>query len=262
MENAKPANVAEFVEWLEAERRVKVDKIYQNHYELLIQSLKQNTEGSSFWEEVRKQIPEFDVAYYQKTGFYLLTTRDAPELVTKPYNSLLDKAFRKNVVLNKNFPNPPEEGWWLPNNWLSRMNDIIRTSVVVKYLDGVDFLAERLRKLSEDLKLKAHVDYEAREEGYYAAHVYIYLDGEIPKINWDTEKIGYSFEIQIATQLQDVIRPITQPFYIRRRSQPPPEGKWQWNFLSDEFRCNYLAHTLHHVDGLILDVRNRTKARE
>jgi hypothetical protein len=59
------------------------------------------------------------------------------------------KTFRKNILDNKNWPDEPGNGWIVPDNWYTKVNDIIRTLIIVKYLDGVDFVQERIGSLCD-----------------------------------------------------------------------------------------------------------------
>jgi hypothetical protein len=128
----------------------------------------------------------------------------------------------------------------------------------VTYLDGVLFLASQLEEIARNLGLVRRTDYEARAEGYYAAHFYATLSGSLLDMRWKPQTVTYSFEVQVVTQFQDAIRPITHPFYAERRDRLQPQTvKWQWEYASDEFRANFLAHTLHHLEGLIVDLRKR-----
>lgn len=124
----------------------------------------------------------------------------------KPYSSFIGKGFRRNCLENEHWPDPPPEGWWLPDSWFRLAKDIVRTSLVVKYLDGVRFLGERLVSLADTHGLESDLTWEARAEGYYAAHLVTQHEVEIPRENWDTERITASVEIQVTTQLQEVIR--------------------------------------------------------
>lgn len=161
---------------------------------------------------------------------------------------------------NPNWAEPPDGGWIVPSNWFSTINDPIRTILIVKYLDGVPFAVVELRQLAEKAGIGVREDYEAREEGYYACHLYFTLRGEVPDLRVGIRQILYSFELQVTTQLQEAIRPVTHPLYVARRSRIGTLlGAWQWQFDSDEFRGNYLAHTLHHIEGLIVDVRKRVR---
>jgi len=86
---------------------------------------------------------------------------------------------------------------------------------------------------------------------------------EIPKFPYDTERVVVSLEIQITTQLQEVIRRLLHKYYeSRRMDMEEEESKWQWNYRSDEFVANYLGHILHYVEGMIVEVRERQKKEE
>ncbi|MEW9527305.1 hypothetical protein [Microbispora sp. NPDC049125] len=210
------------------------------------------------WGKILQYRAEVEDGYTAKTGFKLFATPNAPEIVTKPYDSLLDKSFRKNVAQNSGWPSPPDGGWVTPLNWYGRVNDIVRTTVVVKYLDGVGIIVDHIRQMADSCKIRFSVDYEAREEGYYAAHCYLWFDLEIPAANWDTERVSIRLEIQVTTQLQDVIRRLTHDYYTQRRSRTSvADVKWQWDYKNPEFIPNYLGHILHYVEGMIMEVRER-----
>ena len=80
------------------------------------------------------------------------------------------------------------------------------------------------------------------------------------KYGWDTERVDVSIEIQITTQLQEVIRKLLHKYYEDRRKRIIEEDiKWQWNYKSDEFIANYLGHILHYVEGMIMEIREKQK---
>jgi len=90
----------------------------------------------------------------------------------------------------------------------------------------VSFFIDKIESVCVESKLSFKVDYEAKEEGYYAAHSYISFPCDIPKMIWDTQTIDSYIEIQITTQLQEVI--IELDYFAEKvtplRSQiPPPE---------------------------------------
>jgi ppGpp synthetase/RelA/SpoT-type nucleotidyltranferase len=145
----------------------------------------------------------------------------------------------------------------LPDNWFGRIQDIIRTRFVAKYIDGVDFLIEYIKLYCDQCDLYPDVNFEARDEGYYAAHLYVKQKFEIPAPTWDTETIDVSIEIQIMTQLQEVIITLLHKYYENSRKKINKEEKWQWNYKSDEFAANYLGHILHYVEGMIVEIRDK-----
>lgn len=259
MSNKKPNYPDGYKEWLKKEHRVEISDRTRTYYESVTSKIKKDFEKSDFWIQLTKNLREFDGNYRLKTGYPLLA-EIKPELYIKSFDSFLLKTFRKNILENKNWPNEPEGGWILPGNWYSKINDIIRTLFVVKYLDGVEFMIAKIKSICAQQDLPCSIFLEAREEGYYAAHLYTKQEFEIPKVTWDTEKIKVSIEIQITTQLQEVIRKLLHKYYEERRKRVKEEDiKWQWNYKSNEFVANYLGHILHYVEGMIMEIREGQK---
>jgi len=121
-------------------------------------------------------------------------------------------------------------------------------------------MIEKIGLLCEQHSMPCEVSFEAREEGYYACHVYTKQEFEIPAVDWDTERVEAYIEIQITTQLQEVIRRLLHKYYEKRRMGVRDEDmKWQWDYEGDEFVANYLGHILHYVEGMIMEVRKRQK---
>lgn len=100
----------------------------------------------------------------------------------------------------------------------------------------------------------------ARETGYYAAHASIGIDCEVSAEKFDTVIIRFQLEIQVNTQLAEVIKALLHGPYERRRLMDVKTSAtkpWQWDYESNEFAVNFLGHSLHHIDGMIMDVRRR-----
>jgi len=82
-------------------------------------------------------------------------------------------------------------------------------------------------------------------------------------VNWDTIFIKISIELQITTQLQEVIRKLLHNYYEERRIRLKEEDlKWQWDYRSDEFATNYLGHILHYIEGMIMDIREKQEEKK
>ena len=263
----QPKNIEEYTKWLKEQHNIKIDKRMSNYYETVTTLVKNNLESSDFWLQLINNLKEYQDDYLIKSKGYLLFLK-SPESINifiKPFDSLLDKSFRKNILNNKNFEKPPSAGWILPTNWLTRVNDIIRTTIIVKYLDGVEFVSEKLKSfLEQNCNKKCKIDLEAREEGYYAAHVSFKHVFEVPSIDFDTEIIEMAIEIQITTQLQELIKRFLHRYYEKKRLRKNSNEKikWQWNYGSNEFATNYLGHILHYIEGMIMDIRERIKKEE
>ena len=73
--------------------------------------------------------------------------------------------------------------------------------------------------------------------------------------------IEFSFEIQVTTQLQDVILKLTHKIYEDRRQKGKDDSNkmWQWDYESEEFSANYLGHVLHYIEGMIMGVREKQR---
>ncbi|MCS4537885.1 MAG: hypothetical protein HYY67_03380 [Thaumarchaeota archaeon] len=256
-----PANIEEYKRWLRATFGVKITDQTETYYQSVANKVKADFEESSLWRAITGQLEKFDGEYLAKTGYRLLLSQETPKLSIKPFNSFLLKTYRKNVLENSDWPSPPKEGWLRPEEWYSRINDIIRTTLVVKYLDGVTFITDKIQKLCEKSGLTSSVDLEARMEGYYAAHAYARREFTIPRPDWDTTRMSVTIEIQVTTQLQEAIRKLLHKYYDSRRRKVQKESiQWQWNYRSDEFATNYLGHILHYVEGMIMDIREKQRS--
>lgn len=182
------------------------------------------------------------------------------EVFTKSFSSFLLKTYRKNILENDNWDKPPDKGWILPDNWFSNINDIVRTRFTVKYFDGVEFLIRKIAQLSDDLQMKFESSFEAKDEGYYAAHIHIEKLYRVPNSLWEIKEVKIPVEIQIRTELHKLIDELSHPFYEKRRKRLKNSNtKWQWRYESREFDLYYLGHMLHYIDGKIVEVRKSTK---
>lgn len=257
-EKTKPETIKEYKKWLDAEHSIKITDRTKNYYNSVADTVKVSFEGSQFWTKLTTNLQDYNDQFSLNTQYPLLVQTEI-QLQTKSFDSFLEKTFRKNVIYNLNWPNPPQEGWLLETNWFSQINDIVRALIVVKYLDGVDFLLKKIELLCEDCHLEVSKKLEAREDGYYAAHLHIKDEFEIPKMDWDTKKIPFTIEIQVTTQLQEVIRKLLHRYYEASRRLPQLDDSWKWDYESNEFATNYLGHILHYIEGMIVEARERQK---
>jgi hypothetical protein len=259
MSNEKPENIDEYKNWLKEKHTIEITNRTEAHYYAVVNKIKSDFEKSKFWMQLNEQLTIYNQEYLLKTSYSLFLPDLKCVLNIKPFESLLIKTYRKNIIENNKWPDEPENGWILPNNWYCRINDIIRTLLIVKYLDGMDFIINKINLHCEQFQKECETFYEAREEGYYAVHIYTKEEFEIPKVNWDTEIVKISIEIQITTQLQEVIRRLLHKYYEEKRKTVIKEQDtmWQWNYRSDEFIANYLGHILHYVEGMIVEIRDK-----
>lgn len=249
----------EYARWLREEHGAAITNRTETRYVAVAAEMAGQIRASGFWQSFTNRLRDNNDEYELTTGYpLLLPVSLAPALHEKPYSSFLLKTYRKNVSENTSWPDAPNGGWLLPSNWYGRINDIVRALFVVKYLDGVQFLAEKIAAVCSDQGHGCIRHLEAREEGYYAAHVYVDCEVEIPLETWDTEVVKTSLEIQITTQLKENIRQMLHTYYEERRVGHATErSDWQWDYKSDAFLANYLGHVLRVVEGMVMEVRER-----
>ncbi len=257
----RPDDRASYERWLREALGAEVDQRLEARYDAVVNKVKRDFEASELWTQVCAELNDYDSAYRVRSQNYplFLASPDPPALVTKSFDSYVLKTYRRNVSENERWPEPPPGEWILPGDFAA-VNDLVRTAFVVKYLDGVEFLAAQLEEKARACGVGSEVDFKARMEGHYAAHFEARDVFQVPGAKWDTEPVAISVEIQITTQLQEVIRRLTHRYYEARREQPTPvQSNWQWDYESDEFTANYLGHILHYVEGMIMEVRARQR---
>jgi hypothetical protein len=260
MNNDKPEDLDKYKEWLKEKHKKEITVYDKTYYETVSNKIKREFEKSELWNKLINQLKTYNDEYYLKTnGYQLLTNSESrPILYIKSYDSFFLKTYRKNVLENSNWPDPPNVGWILPDDWYLSINDIVRTELVVKYLDGVEFITEKFDLLCKEFESIYRTDYEAKDEGYYAVHIYTQQSVEIPMRDWNTRRIIVDIEFQITTQLQENIRKLLHKYYkVKRIKIRQEDVKWQWDYHSDEFSTNYLGHILHYMEGMIMEIRER-----
>lgn len=235
---------------------------YQNNYKIVTEQLRDSFTKSSFWTKLLADLKEVDDQYTIDFKFPLISTF-SPDVLIKPWNSLIEKSFRRNVAQNTNFPEPPDAGWVIPPEWFSLTKDIVRTSIIVKYIDGVPLVLKKLIERAQAEKLDYEHELQTREDGYYGAHFNLHLPCSIPTMAWETERREIIFEIQITTQIKDVIKRLLHSYYEdhRVRGKKSLLADIAWNYKDDEFVATYLGHILHYVEGMIIEARDRRRER-
>jgi hypothetical protein len=264
VEGEKPS-FDEYPTWLKSKKKIDERELSENYYDIVTSSIQRQLISSKFWTNLTGNLTKYEQEYNSIKDNYDLF-KEFPkneDVKIKPYKSFIEKTYRKNVLNNKEWPDEPEGGWIFPDRWFSNINDIVRTTIVVKYLDGVDFLVQKVIDNCGRCHLDPKISWEARDEGYYAVHINVRQNYKILSIDLlGTKEINVSFEIQITTQLQEVIRRLLHSYYEGKRLKIMKDEIWQWNYMSDEFATNYLGHILHYVEGMIMDIREKNRVKK
>lgn len=239
----------------------------RRYYTSTVIQMKDEVEKSEFIRHLNARLPVYNEEYIGKTGYALYGSLQKVEIVMKPFDSMIEKCYRIDVVDNPRwnerlFSFSTPYTWTSPLNCYQKFSDILRTRVKVRYLDGVLFLLEKLERLADSLNLSHQHEYKSEEEGYYAVHLDVLFPFEIPTITYNSVQIKSLFELQINTEIQDVILDMIHKYYERRRTHLRKEDpKWQWDYECEEFVPNYLGHVIHYIEGMIMEVRKRSEAR-
>jgi hypothetical protein len=226
-------------------------EMFNNH----VEALRVDFVNSQFWQQLCETIIE---KHYRATsGGLLAHPNRAPVVLKKPWDSLILKSFRRNILNNEEWPDQPAKGWTIPGNWFERIADLIRTTIVVRYLDGIEPVHEAIEVTAKALDIKCRFDYENREEGYYALHSTVSFPFRFRREGYRMETRPVPVEIQVCTQVQEVLRALTHRTYEIIRRKPKAENvHWQWRWNCEQFTPNYLGHILHYADGVMLNLRD------
>lgn len=248
-------------DWLNNMHGVKLD-VQRANYDVVAAIVEREVTSSKFWTDLLALLAEANDEYKIQKGDDLLDSYTVP-LHRKNFDSFLNKTYRKNVLQNNLFPAPPNGGWILPPAWYSSVNDIVRTTISVRYLDGVEFLSDRLVELCKNASLSTSLDFEARSEGYYAAHLYFTPTIRVPDIDWTQIERQFHVEVQITTHVKEAIKAILHPIYERARIRAVAtnEKDWRWDLTSDEFVASNLGHIIHYVEGMIVRIRDEQRGK-
>ncbi len=168
------ASMDEYLTWMKSEHGYD---FYQRknraRYDTNLTSIRSSIAGHPIIGEIERAFKVWDAIYRERTGSALFMKDPELGLNLKPYPSTTNKTFRLNVLWNRRFPEPPEKGWITPDNVYSRINDLVRTYFVCKFIDGPKFLTDGLSELCKKSGIMCKSYSQERDEGYYAYHFYI-----------------------------------------------------------------------------------------
>jgi hypothetical protein len=250
-----------YIQWIESRFDYSVSNFGEVDLQSVASGLKKSVLRSSFWPRLCQQMESVDRRFRYDVGSELFEKLIPPQITQKSFGSFLRKTHRFNVSINTNWPEAPDLGWVSPGNWFGKINDIVRTKIVVRQTDGAIFLANWLENLAADSGLRATVNYHADDDGYYGIHIYLFMPTKVlRKSTGKMVDIVGQLEIQVITQLHETIRQLLHQSYRRKRNSLPDAGRpWQWRYRSDEFALQFIGHGLQNIDGLISRFREEAK---
>src|ERR1051325_5626026 len=214
----RPSSLEEYVVWAGSISLCHFDdpktrKLYDTNLINVYNTVTQHPFFVGFLNKTK----EWEAYYAAKTKSNLFMANGDPSLQIKPYTSVVEKTYRKNILWNKGYPKPPQDGWYSSQNLYSRLNDLVRGTLVCRFIDGPSFLAQEIKKYASEHNLLCRQYSQEREDGYYAFHIYISFPVTIIDSAWNEEQVLVEVEIQVTTQLQEVLRTLTHQFYKTHR---------------------------------------------
>jgi hypothetical protein len=257
----RPNTIADYIEWASATLEVDFSAAAtRNQYETNVQSAQNTVQNSGFIRNFRAFITKLEEEYHARTGAQLLLLNGELTVLRKPFDSAVQKSFRHNVLRNRDFPNRPRKGWITPDNWYSKLDDLVRSTLVCKFIDAPKILAEALTNHAISDGCTGRHIHRSTDQGYYAFHHYTAFQVEVVDNEWNSQTTNMEFEIQLTTQLQEVLRELTHPLYeTARLTAGPPDDQWKWDYDTPRFQTSYLGHTLHLIEAMIVQVRDTGK---
>jgi hypothetical protein len=252
-------SIEQYLDWMRKQHGqdfVSIENI--NRFNTNIKTIQSTIANSPVIHEIEKKLHEWALEYELNTQSSLFMKEPSLQFITKSYESVVDKTFRINALWNKKYPNsPPKMGWITPDNIFSNINDLVRTYLVCKFIDGPKFLTEKLEIYCNSKNMRCECYSQERDEGYYAYHFYLYDYVDVLDSNWKSIKTLAITEIQLTTQLQEVLKDLTHQYFEVTRLEPKSsDNKWKWEVGSNRFRSAYMCHTLHLLEAIILDLRD------
>lgn len=242
----------DFFSWFESQENISFRK---SQFGMHAGYLFTEVQSHPFVLELSKTLVVWDDECKRDNNYPLLMDAELPPFNRKSYDSFLNKIYRSCCVYNNKFPAAPDAGWITDANYLSVINDLVRNKISCKFIDGPRILSAKLVELAAKHGLRAEYSSRNYDDGYYAYHVYVYFPliidlGTSPAVTHEV-----AVEIQISTQLKEVMYEILHKFYADDRSKVFKDD-WKWDLGSLKFKSGYLSHTLHMLEAMIVELRD------
>ncbi|MBX4890653.1 hypothetical protein [Rhizobium bangladeshense] len=239
------------------------DDHFSRRYSSNARLIKGEVETSESWSRFIDASKDISEKYKSDSTFKLFSSEHfLPDLTIKPFHSVVEKTYRINVLDNKNFPEPPfikltsQREWVTEDNLYRSINDIVRGRMICRYMDGPEYFCLALNDVLSKLTVVDHHSMET-ELGYYSWHFGMRFDREIMKSNGEIRSEAVRIEVQISTQLQEIMNDLTHSFYENKRLGSKADGIWKWRPGEPKFQGVYFGHTLHMIEGMLVQLKNQ-----
>jgi hypothetical protein len=177
------------------------------------------------------------------------------KLEVKPFPSVQNKAYRRNVVAASK--EPSNDQLLTPYNWYLWLGDVLRCTLVVLTIDAVDPVTARIVESLGQNGIGVTRERKSELRGYYASHVSFEWSDRVITPNPPPRDGVFLVEIQIKTFLHHALGQLTHNRYVENRTASAPfrDADWAWEPASSEFQTNMLGHVIQYLDGAISNLR-------
>ncbi len=168
-----------------------------------------------FFVTLNENLKRYSRCFQDSTGYPLFDEGYKLTLVEKSYESIVDKMYRINVKNNKSFPDAPEHGWMRCEDVFSRIHDLVRGTIVCRYLDGPEYLVQQISALASTSGARSASETQQRsDEGHFygSSHRISLILPDIPIANFfefNEIKVDFHVEIQVTTRFQELLYDLT-----------------------------------------------------
>jgi len=206
--------------------------------------------ASPYWQQARKRLEEWRAEYRTQTGDDLISQTFLEDFVPKSEGRIREKLIHR-IKRGKEDPAAAIQANGPP---IPRLNDLVRTRVACRYIDGVEFLGGKLLGLADELQIENSIDKQGRIEGYFAQHVSIVLP-VFYRVGGVPQSTQITCEIQLASDMATQMWKTAHPLYEDARLGPNEPEVWQWKSDDPRFISHQLGHMIHLADGLLVQLR-------
>lgn len=205
---------------------------------------------SPLWRTATSRLQAWRQDYRRISGTDLLTADVLPPFVGKGAPRIQQKVVQvceKQGSLEACFSTPD-----VP---VPELNDLVRTRIACKYMDGVEFLTTHLFGLAEELGCDPKRMRQGKLEGYFAQHL-TFTAPVIFRVGGAPKSVTIRCEVQVATELSTRVWEAAHGIYEHARVQAESPDEWQWNPTDPRFISRQLGHMVHLADGLLIQLRD------
>ncbi len=205
---------------------------------------------SNYWLDAKEALASWRTEFHSLHRGSLVRG-DLPAFVHKSAGELRGKAFRwrdrnEGKVL----------GVWDPPVEVPILNDIVRTRVECRFLDGVEFLGDRLEDLARTLGVFVRRDRRALGTGYFAQHLYVMAQVD-HRVAGVATPLFVWVEIQIATVMSTQVWDVAHKIYeAARTGLSVKDDAADWDPRNPHFLQRQMGHLAHLADAVLLQLRD------